>query len=317
MSYMRTVRRYIFAVAALLSSALTSYAQDQAVFNNYIANQGILNPAYNGSRDVISALGVFRSQWTGFEGAPFTGALNVHGQVDKMKDLGIGVVIMNDHAGFTNNLEFFAAGSYKLRIDKRNEIRLGLQAGFKNIIYNANKAVTVDYGDPVFDGRISKFGFNFGFGALFMASNGTYFAGLSIPRFFANDYNSDKQEIRNVVRFKNLHTYIYGGYVFTVDDYKIKPTALIRLVPGAPMEVDLSCSMLFADRLWVGLSYRTVTDIVLIADYQINQSWAVTYSFDFPLNDIKKYTIAGTHEIGIRYDFQLKRRPGMRNIRYF
>ena len=315
MSYMRTVRRYIIAVAALFSSALISHAQDQAVFNNYIANQGILNPAYNGSRDVISALGVFRSQWTGFEGAPFTGALNVHGQVDKMKDLGIGVVIMNDHAGFTNNLEFFAAGSYKLRIDKRNEIRLGLQAGFKNIIYNANKAVTVDYGDPVFDGRISKFGFNFGFGALFMASNGTYFAGLSIPRFFANDYNSDKQEIRNVVRFKNLHAYIYGGYVFTVDDYKIKPTALIRLVPGAPLEVDISCSMLFADRLWVGLSYRTVTDIVLIADYQINQSWAVTYSFDFPLNDIKKYTIAGTHEIGIRYDFQLKRRPGMRNIR--
>jgi len=317
MSYMSTVSRYIIAVAAFLSLAHVSRAQDQAVFNNYIANQGVLNPAYNGSRDVISALGIFRSQWTGFEGAPFTGALNVHGQVDKMKDLGIGVVIMNDHAGFTNNLEFFAAGSYKLRIDKRNEIRLGLQAGFKNVIYNANKAVTVDYGDPVFDGRISKFGFNFGFGALYMATNGSYFAGFSIPRFFANDYDSDKQEIKNVVRFKNLHTYIYGGYVFSVDDYKVKPTALIRLVPGAPLEVDISCSMLFADRLWVGLSYRTVTDIVLLADYLINQSWAVTYSFDFPLNDIKKYTIAGSHEIGIRYDFQLKRRPGMRNIRYF
>ncbi|MCI5776264.1 MAG: type IX secretion system membrane protein PorP/SprF [Bacteroidales bacterium] len=317
MSYMRTVSRYIMAVAAALFIAHSVRAQDQAVFNNYIANQGVLNPAYNGSRDVISAIGIFRSQWTGFEGAPFTGALNVHGQVDKMKDLGIGVVIMNDHSGFTNNLELFAAGSYKLRIDKRNEVRLGLQAGFKNVIYNANKAVTVDYGDPVFDGRISKFGFNFGFGALFMATKGQYFAGLSIPRFFSNDYDSDKQEIKNVVKFKNLHTYIYGGYVFDVDDYKIKPTALVRLVPGAPMEVDISCSMLFADKLWLGLSYRTVTDIVFFADYQINQSWGVSYSFDFPLNDIKKYTVAGSHEIGIHYDFQLKRRPGMRSIRYF
>lgn len=316
MSCMRTISRYILAVA-LLALAHEVRAQDQAVFNNYISNQGVLNPAYNGSRDVISALGIFRSQWTGFEGAPFTGALNVHGRVDKLKDLGVGAVIINDHAGFTNNFEFFAAGSYRLRIDKRNELRLGLQMGMKNVIYNANKAVTVDYGDPVFDGRISKFGFNFGFGALFMASKGHYFAGISVPRFFANKYDTDKQEIRNIVSFKDLHTYIYGGYVFSVDDYKIKPTALIRLIPGAPLEIDLSASMLFADRLWLGVSYRTVTDVVFFADYQINQSWAITYSFDFPFNDIKKYTVAGSHEFGIRYDFQLKRRPGMRSIRYF
>lgn len=311
--------RCITAVAMAFSLAQTHvWAQDQAVFNDYISTQGVLNPAYNGSRDVISAIGLFRSQWTGFEGAPFTGALNVHGQVDKMKDLGVGVTIMNDHAGFTNNLEFNAAASYRFRLDRRNELRLGLQVGFKNVIYNANKAVTVDYGDPVFDGRISKFGFNFGFGALlFDSKSGRYFAGIAIPQFFANKYDTDKQEIRNVVRFKDLHTYVYGGYVFSVDDYKIKPTALVRLVPGAPLQVDVSCAILFANKLWVGMSYRTVTEIVAFLDYQINQSWAVTYSFDFPLNDIKKYTVAGTHEVGVRYDFQLKRRPGMRSIRYF
>lgn len=316
---MGTIRRYIIAAAVLLAFAMQrANAQDQVVFNDYISTQGVLNPAYNGSRDVISAIGLFRSQWTGFEGAPFTGALNVHGQVDKMKALGVGVTILNDHAGFTNNLQFNAAASYRFRLDKRNELRLGLQLGFKNIIYNANKAVTVDYGDPVFDGRISKFGFNFGFGALlFDSKSGRYFAGIAVPGFFANRYDTDKQEIRNIVSFKDLHTYVYGGYVFAVDDYQIKPTVLARLVPGAPLQIDVSCSILFADKLWVGLSYRTVTEIVAFLDYQINQSWAVTYSFDFPLNDIKKYTVAGSHEIGVRYDFQLKRRPGMRSIRYF
>ncbi len=314
MSKIMSILRYT-VTACLVSMGILAHAQDQAVYNNYISNQGILNPAYNGSRDVISALAIFRTQWTGFTGAPFTGGINIHGQVDKMKDLGVGAVIQNDHSGFTNNLEFFAAASYRLKIDKRTDLRLGLQMGFKNIIYNASKAVTVDYGDPVFDGRISKFGFNFGIGGYLI--NKDYFAGISIPRFLANRYDSDKQQIKNKVSFKDLHIYVYGGYVFTVTDYKIKPTALIRMVPGAPLTFDVSCSVLFADRLWVGLSYRTVTDIVAMLEYQVNQSWGVKYSFDFPLNDIKSYTVAGSHEIAVQYDFSLTRRPGMRSIRYF
>lgn len=308
--------RYVAVAGALLVvHAQQAIAQDHVVFNNYGAYQGVLNPAYNGSRDVISALAVFRSQWTGFKGAPFTGALNVHGPIDKNKNLGFGVVIQNDHSGFTNDLEFFAAAAYRIKVNKKMDCRLGLQVGFKNVIYNANKAVTVDYGDPVFDGRISKFGFNFGFGAMLYSKD--FFIGLAIPRFFANKYNSDKQEIKNAVSGKELHMFLYGGYIFTVDDYKIKPAALFRFLPGAPLTVDISFSMLFAKKLWVGLQYRTITDIIVFADFQINQCWGVKYSFDFPLNDLKKYTVAGSHEIGLTYDFQLKRRPGMRSIRYF
>lgn len=290
-------------------------AQDHVVFNNYVSYQGVLNPAYSGSRDVISALAVFRSQWTGFSGAPFTGALNVHGPIDKKKDLGFGVLIQNDHSGFTNDLEFFVSGAYRIKVNKRIDCRLGLSVGFKNVIYNANKAVTVDYGDPVFDGKISKFGFNFGFGALLYSKD--FFVGLSIPRFFANKYNSDKQEIKNTVSGKDLHMFLYGGYIFSVDDYKIKPAALFRFLPGAPLTVDISLSVLLAKKLWIGLQYRTITDIIAFAEFQINQSWGVKYSFDFPLNDLKKYTVAGSHEVALSYDFQLKRRPGMRSIRYF
>ena len=313
---MRTTYRYVIVMMLVtLSFCHLTKAQDMPVFNNYVSNQGVLNPAYNGSRDVISALGIFRSQWTGFKGAPFQGALNVHGRVDKMKQLGVGGTIINDHAGFTNNLEFFAAGSYMLNLNKKTFLRLGLQMGFKNVIYNSDKAITVDYGDQMFDKRISKFGFNFGVGGYIYTKE--WFGGLSIPRFFANKYDTNKEEIRNTVSFKNLHMFLYGGYIFTVDDYKIKPTGLIRVVPGAPLQFDVTCTVLIADKLWVGASYRTVSDIVLLAEYQINQTWAVKYSFDFPFSDIKKYTIAGSHEIAVQYDFELKRRPGMRTIRYF
>ena len=61
---MRSIVRYIMIFAVLSATTLVR-AQDQAVYNHYIANQGVLNPAYNGSRDVISGLLLFRSQWTG------------------------------------------------------------------------------------------------------------------------------------------------------------------------------------------------------------------------------------------------------------
>lgn len=297
-----------------LSLPFYARSQDQAVFNHYVSNQGILNPAYNGTRDIISGLLVHRSQWLGMKGAPMSDALNVHAPIEH-SDLGVGIVLLNDNIGFTNNLEFFAACSYKLKLDRKHTLSLALQLGFKNVIYDANKAVTVDYGDPVFDGKISKFGFNFGFGAYWYANN--YFAGLSVPRFFSNKYNSDKQEIKNTVEIKNIHTYLYGGYVFDINDLKVKPTGLLRIVPGAPLQLDVSCQVLLMEKLWLGLSYRTVTELAFLSEYQLNKRFAIKYSFDYPLNSISKYAKLGTHELGIQFDFSLNKRPGMRSIRYF
>lgn len=315
MSSMKSLVRYIASALTLLTCANNLLAQDQPVFNNYLRYQAILNPAYTGYEDRTSFLTVFRSQWTGFEGAPFIAAVNAHGPVQQQKNVGVGATVINNHAGFTNNLEFFGTCAYRLQLDKRNFLRLGLQLGFKNVVYNSNKAVTVDYGDPVFDGRISKFGFNFGFGAFMHGNNDKYIVGLSIPRFFANKYDTDKQEIRNTVSFKDLHSYIYGGYQFELNkDYQLIPTALVRLVPGSPLTVDVTCRLALPSNLVVGFSYRTVTDIVALIEYTHktrSYSWHVMYSFDFPLNDIKKYTIAGTHEIAFKIDMPGGRRPGM------
>lgn len=311
---MNRILKYMLCIA-LVGVARMGHAQEQVVFNNYISNQGILNPAYNGTRDVISGLALFRSQWTSFKGAPLTCAINVHGPIDKVPNLGAGIVFINDAVGFTNNLEFYAAGSYQLKLDRKNTLALGLQLGFKNVVYDGADAQIVDYGDPLFTSKISKFGFNTGFGAYLYSSK--YFAGFSIPRFFTNKYDTQKQEIKNTVILGDLHMYLYGGYVFDIDDVKVKPTALFRIVPGAPLTLDLSCNVLVMDKLWLGMSYRTVSDLVFMAEYQINRKIAVKYSFDYPINSIGKYAKFGSHELGVQYDFSFKRRPGMRSIRYF
>lgn len=330
---MRNLVRYIMIFAVLSLTTFVAKAQDQAIYNHYISNQGVLNPAYTGSRDAISGLLVFRSQWTGFKGAPYTGAINVHGPITSIKSLrnvGVGVVITEDHIGFTNQLEIFAAGSYRLKLNNKMNLHLGLQLGGKNVIIDGSKAVLVDYGDPVFDGRISKFGFNFGFGGYLYTSR--YFVGLSIPRFFTTQYKADKEEIKNTIRFQDLHSYVYGGYVFDVNDVKFKPTSLIRVVPGAPLEIDLSCMVkpVKEQQLWVGISYRTVSEAVFLAEYQFGKvsgskgrgkqnsmTWGVRYSFDYSISEIRKYATVGSHEVGVFIDFTPKKSPSMRSMRYF
>ena len=49
------------------------YAQQDAQYSQYMYNTISVNPAYAGSRDVLSILALHRSQWVGFEGAPRSG----------------------------------------------------------------------------------------------------------------------------------------------------------------------------------------------------------------------------------------------------
>jgi type IX secretion system PorP/SprF family membrane protein len=310
------VKKYLILLGVIMVSSLGLIeAQNQYSYNHYIANQGLLNPAYNGTRDVISGLVLHRNQWIGVDGAPMLDALNVHGPVEDT-NIGVGAILVNDQIGFTNTFDFMGAGSYKVMLDRdRKFLSFGLQLGFSSITYDGTQAVTSDYGDPVFDGKISKLYFNGGFGTYFYSDD--YFAGFSIPKFFSNSYDYDSEDFINSFDFENLYMYLYGGYVFDWGDVVVKPTMLMKEVYGAPLQFDFSANVLLVDKIWVGASYRTTSDVVLLLEYVINRQFTVRYSGDYSFDAMNQYAKAGSHEIGIQFDFTFNKRPGMRSIRYF
>ncbi|MGQ1787230.1 MULTISPECIES: PorP/SprF family type IX secretion system membrane protein [unclassified Saccharicrinis] len=312
MIYMQ-FKRIIISVVLVLVAGF-AYGQDMVQFNHYIANQGLLNPAYNGTRDVISGLLIHRSQWVGFEGAPMNQALNVHGPIEDT-NLGVGLSITNDAVGFSNNFDAFASASYKLMVDRRKFVSFGLQLGVSSHVYDGNKAITEQFGDPLFYGKESKIGLNVGFGSYFYGEN--YFAGFSIPKMFTNNFDEDNDVYKNTLDFKNMHMYLYGGYVFDWNDIKVKPTLLFREVYGAPLQFDVSANVLLADAVWLGVSYRSISEVVFLTEYIINRQFTVRYSFDYSLNTLNTYAKYGSHEISLQFDFTFNRRAGMRSIRYF
>ncbi len=308
--------KILFVVIVGINLSTITYGQDVAQYNHYIANQGLLNPAYNGTRDVISGLLINRNQWIGLEGAPMNQSLNVHGPIEDT-NLGVGVSIMNDMIGFSRTTDAMVAASYKLEIDRRRFLSLGLQLGASSIVYDGTKAVTDQYGDPVFAGKQSKIGFNVGFGAYLYEED--YFIGFSVPKMFSNNFDESNETFKNTLDFKNMTMYLYGGYVFDWGEVKVKPTLLFREVYGAPLQFDVSGNVLLMETLWLGLSYRSISDVVFLAEFKPNPKSPYTfrYSFDYSLSSLNQYAKIGSHEIGIQFDFTFNKRAGMRSIRYF
>ena len=66
------------------------FAQQEAQYSQYMYNTISVNPAYAGSRNVLSVLALHRSQWVGFEGAPTTQFVSIHAPIAR-KRIGVGV----------------------------------------------------------------------------------------------------------------------------------------------------------------------------------------------------------------------------------
>ena len=73
-----------------MKKIITSFAQQDPQFSQYQFNQMVINPAYAGSRDALSAVVNVRQQWSGFDGAPRTQAFSLHGPLKK-KRIGLGL----------------------------------------------------------------------------------------------------------------------------------------------------------------------------------------------------------------------------------
>ena len=83
----------IFLIRFILINSVGN-AQKEAQYTQYMYNTANINPAYAGSRGVMSALLMHRNQWAGLDGAPVTNTLTLHTPVSDR--LGLGFSIVND-----------------------------------------------------------------------------------------------------------------------------------------------------------------------------------------------------------------------------
>lgn len=303
-------------IAIITLSTSTVFAQQLPQFTQYMFNTISINPAYAGSRETFSAVGLHRSQWVGLEGGPETQTLSVHTPLRNEK-IGLGLSFINDKLGYENFSYIYGDFSYTIQTSANTKLAFGIKGGFTH--YNLDEELLNDpsvTSDPFFNDVSNRWSPNVGAG-IYLHSD-RWYMGLSAPRILNTDYNNGGEGNIDYVALERISYYITGGYVFDLNEAtKLKPSVLLKATNGAPLSFDVSANFLFNETFWIGGGYRinqSAAAIGGIADFQISKQLRVGYAYEYPLSDIRAYT-SGTHEILLMFEIFKNKR--IKSPRYF
>ncbi len=286
-------------------------AQQDKMYSQYMFNMMALNPAYAGSRDVLSATALYRSQWVGLEGAPQTATFTMDMPLNRER-VGIGLQLYNDRIGLYNETGAFFSYAFRIKLGQRSTLALGLQAGALSLRANLTDARLVPAGvsaDPAFAQNISKMLPNVGTG-IYISNDKSYLS-ISVPKLLKNrltDFDSGPN--RAVER---RHAYAAAGFVIGLTpSLKLKPSVLVKYAEGSPLAFDGNLNLWINDRVAIGTSFRknqffSLTDysndaIVGMVELQLSDQMRLGYAFDRTLNRLG-LVAPNSHEIMLRYEF--------------
>ena len=273
------------------------YSQQDSQYTQYMYNTPLVNPAYAGSRETITAFLLHRNQWVGLEGAPVTNNFSINMPVGD-SNFGVGLNFVNDEIGPVSENEISADLAYFIQVSENYKLSLGLKGTANLFQLDVNKLRIFDPSDPQFQNVDTEFSPNVGAG-LYLFSDKTYF-GLSVPNFFESyRYNDNNVEITK----EKMHFYFIAGHVFTLSpNIDFKPAVLSKIVEGAPLQADVTANFLFFDKLTLGAAYRWDASVSALAGFQISDSWFIGYGYDLETTKLSNYN-SGSHEIFLRYEF--------------
>ena len=293
--------KHLFTSIALSLTVLTAFGQQDALVSKNVFNGLLLNPAYGGTHQYFTAGLLYRNQWTGFTGAPATEILELDGPIAKDK-MGVGLMVSHDKIGVTDQTDVYASYSYKLQIGP-GKLSMGLRGGISNYTAKVTSLTVWDAGDQAFTSDVKAFTIpKFGFGMYYYAEK--YYAGFAIPTLIAYDNNysfSLNVEKSSAMR---RHYYLNGGYIFNLNEstFKLKPTLLLKYAPAAPVQMDISTSIIYKDFLTFGVAFRTGDALIAMLEYRTSQNVRIAYAYDFTMSKLRTYS-GGSHEIMLSYDF--------------
>lgn len=280
----------------LVLIGMMGYAQQDSQYTQYMYNTININPAYAGSREVLSIFGLYRTQWVGLDGAPTTMAFSANSPIGD-SSFGVGLSFQNDKIGPATESMIAADVSYFVQISENYRMAFGLKGTANLFSIDVNKLTIENPNDPRFQNLTDDFSPNVGAGVYLYSDK--FYAGLSVPNFFeTNHYKDNSVSITK----ERMHYYFISGYVFDVgSNLKIKPSILVKAAEGAPLQGDASLNFLIYDKLTLGAAYRWDAAWSAMAGFQISDSVFLGYAYDMETTDLKNYN-SGSHEFFLRFE---------------
>jgi type IX secretion system PorP/SprF family membrane protein len=314
---------YTYSLILLLCT-VCGYAQQKPQYTQYIFNNFLLNPALSGIENYTDVRVGYRQQWQGIADAPKTSFVSAHmalgdkylwknalslpenGNPPMSRNYtqnytaspahhGIGLVAVVDKAGPISNMNIDFTYAYHLELQDAMNLAVGTSIGINRVSLDFNAIKLENENDPALaNAVITQYMPDLGLGVWLYGAR--FFAGASMQQIIPqkleftsnNNYATGKQV---------PHLFITAGYkLFVADDIAATPSFLIKRVEAAPVSVDLNLKLSFAERFWLGGSYRKNDSFSAFAGFNINNFMNLTYAYDLTTSALRTYT-SGSHEI--------------------
>lgn len=301
-----------------------AFAQQDPMYTHYMYNTLSVNPAYAGSREALTATLLHRTQWMNFPGAPNTQSLTLHSPI--VAGVNLGLDVMNDRIGPVNSTSFNGSYAYRFNLTANSELSLGLSTGLKFMSVNYNNFTVIDPNDPAFANAGTRTDLNIGFGAYY--STKRFYAGFSTPGLFQKAYSATISYDASELNERQRHYYFISGAMIPINaEWDVKPTGLLKVTEGAPVQLDLSAQMVYLNKFDFGVMFRSDLNVArvlrqgdgigLLLGVELFDHIYMGYSYDYSFANPTQYANSGSHELMIRYDLIVKDKHRIKSPRYF
>lgn len=286
----------------LILVGFKTFAQQDPQYSHYMFNGFVFNPALAGSKESLSAVGLFRTQYVGIKGGPETQTISAHMPIPNINS-GVGIHIVNDKIGIANsNLSFMASYAYKYQL-ANGTLSGGLALGFIQRTLSGKDLITGSPGDPVIPtGSLNAVKLDVNIGAFYNTE--LYYVGLSathLNRSFMKFDQTIAGAYRNVI-----HTNLVAGYNWNVSpSLDVKPSVLIKY--STALSFDVNAMAFINQKFWGGLSYRLNDAIIGIVGLNVTPQIKFSYAYDYTLSNLNVAS-SGSHEAILGYDVIFKKK---------
>lgn len=293
------MKKHLFLTVILAATLFyETSAQQLPIYTNYLLNAYAYNPAVAGSKKDLVVNANYRNQWVGFEDAPVTYGINLHGGLGKEKKAAVGALLSADNTGMLSKTSGYLTFAYHLKLNNTYKLGLGVSVGMVQYRIKLYDAKIVDSGDELLTGNLLSNNVFDSNGGLYFYSD-KLFVGLSGFQYLGNKitWKDSKSTL-------NPHFYITAGYTFDVSKkISLQPSALVKFSNPVPAQPEFSLRVFYNKMFWIGGSYRLNDATSILAGVTtLKNKLSIAYAYDIPNTKIRTYT-SGSHEIILSYQF--------------
>lgn len=296
------MRRLITATVCAMVGSI-AFGQQDPQYTQYMFDRLSINPAVAGSTGNICATALLRQQWTGFEGAPKTGLINVQGPLSKINS-GLGLSVYYDKLGFETSTIARIHYAYHMKVGSQSTLSGGLYGGLSGRALSGRWIATDPVGDDsaIPGSGSSAAGFDLGAGLYYKSP--TLWLGISSTQL-------PETELKDVSIKNKRHYYVQAGYDWAIGGdkkYVLQPSLLLKS-DASSTQLDIGALFLYDNMIWAGVGYRTEDAIAPMIGYQHqfpkgDSQLRIGYSYDVTTSGIKNYS-SGGHEVMLSYCFKI------------